>query len=853
MSADGNVFAVGAKGFDMGGNGRIKGYVRIYKYNESTWSWTQIGEIDGEAIEDHFGFSVSLSSDGTTVAIGAEFNDGNDTNDSRKGNVRVYKYDATKTTANSNGPIGWNKLGSDIDGEAYFDHSGYSVSISADGTIVAIGAIYNDGNNSNSGHVRVHKYDGNNWSQHGGDIDGEAGQSTDDPGDQSGYSVSLSSDGTILAIGAPFNDGDGTQKYDDRGQVRLYKYDATKTTANSNGPIGWNKLGNDIDGSFGQKSGSSVSLSSDGTVVAIGAPGLSIGTVRVYKYNESNWTQLGGNLVGKTSYDNFGYSVSISADGSIVAVSAPKNNNNNGCRVSVFKYDATKTTADTNGPIGWNKLGTDMVGESVNDEFGNSVSISADGTVMVVGAPYNDTMTGINSGNVRVFKIDSYVSTTGPRPNVPLSTYNVNNLTWTTTGFQSNDDTAYENYISFTMPETSEGHQYKYKVELLNDNTVKSTTIVEWEKNKVVKILLTNLIFLASYTFKVSLFNSSDNTMTEGVVSGVFTTPAQTVQIPSAVKYAGTINTTDMSIIKEITGFSRPQAVAVNGVTGNLFVADTGNRVINKYDPNGNFIKQWTIGEVGEECICLAFDNRTSLFALTQKPDTYTGGGGFFYEYDENDSLIRKFRIDDYTLPHFYVGCFAFDKNNNMWLAERYVGGSNKMKAYDITPKTLDNGYLSAPQKNEVGIPRTRGFIMGMAFDRNNNLYYTLNNGGFYKYNFNSVNNSFQEDVTNYRTPLLANSSFGISLDASDKIAVMTQKVGTTTTWGIQIVSNNAQNIYNFGFELFNFPNTGSAPLKYTHHYRMQVMPNGNILMPDVKNNRVCIIGSTTTTPPVTQ
>ena len=48
------------------------------------------------------------------------------------------------------------QIGSDIDGEAAGDKSGYSVSLSSDGTIVAIGAINNDGNGSNSGHVRVY-------------------------------------------------------------------------------------------------------------------------------------------------------------------------------------------------------------------------------------------------------------------------------------------------------------------------------------------------------------------------------------------------------------------------------------------------------------------------------------------------------------------------------------------------------------------------------------------------------------------------------------------------------------------------------------------------------------------------
>jgi hypothetical protein len=46
-------------------------------------------------------------------------------------------------------------VGADIDGEAAYDNSGNSVSISSDGTRVAIGAIRNDGNGSEAGHVRV--------------------------------------------------------------------------------------------------------------------------------------------------------------------------------------------------------------------------------------------------------------------------------------------------------------------------------------------------------------------------------------------------------------------------------------------------------------------------------------------------------------------------------------------------------------------------------------------------------------------------------------------------------------------------------------------------------------------------
>ena len=71
------------------------------------------------------------------------------------------------------------QLGSDIDGEAAGDFNGFSVSIDSDGSHVAIGAHENDGNGSNSGHVRVYSWDGSAWTQAGNDIDGEA------PGDDS--------------------------------------------------------------------------------------------------------------------------------------------------------------------------------------------------------------------------------------------------------------------------------------------------------------------------------------------------------------------------------------------------------------------------------------------------------------------------------------------------------------------------------------------------------------------------------------------------------------------------------------------------------------------------------------------
>ena len=176
-------------------------------------TWTHLGQdIDGESSNDSSGYSVSLSSDGSRVAIGAIFNDGNG-NDS--GHTRVYQWSGTT----------WTQLGQDIDGESSNDWSGYVVSLSADGSRVAITAINNDGNGNNSGHTRVYQWSGTTWKKIGQDIDGESSN------DLSGYAVSLSSDGYRVAIGAINNDGNGNNS----GHTRIYEFDKLYPMSIENG------------------------------------------------------------------------------------------------------------------------------------------------------------------------------------------------------------------------------------------------------------------------------------------------------------------------------------------------------------------------------------------------------------------------------------------------------------------------------------------------------------------------------------------------------------------------------------------------------------------------------------------
>ena len=347
-------------------NGNASGHVRVYNYNGTAWS--QLGsDIDGETENDQSGWSVSLSSDGNTVAIGAYGNDGNG---NASGHVRVYQFSNDS----------WSQLGSDIDGEAVSDYSGYSVSLSSNGNTVAIGAYGNDGNGNASGHVRVYNYNGSAWTQLGSDLDGET------ENDQSGWSVSLSSDGNTVAIGALYNDGNGN----DSGQVRVFNYNGTT----------WTQLGSNLDGEAASDySGYSVSLSSDGTTLAIGADGndgngTDSGHVRIYNYNGTSWSQLGSDIDGEAASDYSGYSVSLSSDGTTLAIGAVGNDGSAGnsghVRVYnlIYKNKKPIAVADTKSVEEDSSLTSINVIANDSDEDGDELSLiaattSGSGTVSV--------------------------------------------------------------------------------------------------------------------------------------------------------------------------------------------------------------------------------------------------------------------------------------------------------------------------------------------------------------------------------------------------------------------------------------------------------------------------------------
>ena len=393
LSKDGTRMVVG--GLLNDGTGTSAGHARVYQYTSGSWS--QLGsDIDGEAAQDRSGSSTAISDDGTIVAIGARLNDGAGTN---FGHVRVYQYASGS----------WSQLGSDIDGEATGDFSGERVSLSGDGTILAISAKDNDGSGTNVGHVRVYQYASGSWSQLGSDIDGEADN------DKSGIGLSLSDDGTIVAIGAYYNDGSATNA----GHVRVYKYASGS----------WSQLGGDIDGeATSDYSGIAVSLSSDGTILAIGAnrnddAGSDAGHVRVYQYASNSWSQLGSDIDGEASGDFFGEAVSLSDDGTILAVGAYKNDGTgtDAGHARLYKYANNS----------WSQLGGDIDGEAAGDNFGIALSISGDGTKLIVGASKNDG-NGSDAGSVRSYNISATLPVNLMQFDVHAIQNHTARLQWTT-------------------------------------------------------------------------------------------------------------------------------------------------------------------------------------------------------------------------------------------------------------------------------------------------------------------------------------------------------------------------------------------------------------------------------------
>ena len=454
---------------DITGNVNSNNFT-VSKHNKIATGYNKIGStIYGAVAHDNFGYSVASSDNGNIIAVGAPYNDDNGYG---SGHVKVFEYNGND----------WIQKGSTIIGDEASIYSGYSVSLSSNGLILAIGAIHkNVVGDNNRGYVVIYEFTNGNWQQKGGNfVSGEAAD------DQFGWSVSLSSDGNRVAVGSVYNDSGGTNS----GNVRVFYFDGTW----------WQTLGNEIIGfQANLYIGIQVSLSSDGNYVAFGGQAYDNGRglTQVYHYSDSNntWTQVGSTIIGEAINDGFGKSVSLSADGKILATSGPRNSSNGykSGHVRVYSYDgndwqqlgqeiygkqaydetgwqvslsndgtllgvgAIEIEGDTNtGYVRmyqlinqkWRQIGVDIVGEYIGDRFGNAIHLSGDGTTVVIGGRESNgpDQSKTNAGMIRVCRTDIVSGTI-----VSATKFIEENSTITSTsGFASNTNILFNTYISIS-------------------------------------------------------------------------------------------------------------------------------------------------------------------------------------------------------------------------------------------------------------------------------------------------------------------------------------------------------------------------------------------------------------------
>jgi hypothetical protein len=375
LSRDGNTLAVGATGEGSNATGigadednSAPNAGAVYVFIRSDTIWTQqayvkasnTGGSESETgANDNFGWSVSLSSDGNTLAVGARFEDSNAKGINRDGNnnsapdagaVYVFSRSGTKWTQQA-----YVKASNTDESDQFGD----SVSLSSDGNTLAVGARQessnatgiggeqgNDLTTSAAGAVYVFSRSDNTWTQQA-----YVKASNTNANDQFGYSVSLSSDGNTLAVGAP-NEG-----------------------SNARG------IGADDD--------------EDNSAPNAGA-------VYVFSRSDTEWTQQAYVKASNTGADDlFGYSVSLSSDGNTLAVGAYQEESN---ARGIGEDEEDNSTSDAGAVYVFSRLGIMWTQQAyvkasnpgANDWFGSSVSLSSDGNTLAVGASREDSnATGI--------------------------------------------------------------------------------------------------------------------------------------------------------------------------------------------------------------------------------------------------------------------------------------------------------------------------------------------------------------------------------------------------------------------------------------------------------------------------
>jgi len=283
---------------------------------------------------------------------------------------------STPTSAESTTSTEASKLAAD-DGDMA-DSFGTSVAVSEDGTTAIIGANADeDPNGDNAGSAYVFTDSDGSWSQ-ATKLTADDG----DGGDSFGASVALTADGTTAVIGA---DGDEDPNGEDSvygGAGSAYVFEESDDTWSQSAKLAAN------DGDGGDSFGSSVAVSDDGTTAVVGANndedpnGDGAGSAYVFTDSDGSWSQQAKLFADDGDYDDrFGDSVALSDDGTTAVIGAYDDEDPNG----VYAGSAYVFT-DSGGS--WSQQAKLTADDGTEDDwFGKSVTVSADASTAIVGAP----------------------------------------------------------------------------------------------------------------------------------------------------------------------------------------------------------------------------------------------------------------------------------------------------------------------------------------------------------------------------------------------------------------------------------------------------------------------------------
>ncbi|CZF79964.1 FG-GAP repeat protein [Grimontia marina] len=352
LSADGNTIAVGAYAEDSSSSGvnsipneaaTLSGAAYIFRNAGGSWSEEAYIKASNPGASDYFGWFVTLSSDGNTLAVGAYAEDSSATGVNNAENNSLYNSGATyvyRFTGGSWAQEAYIKA-SNPDASDYF---GYSVSLSGDGNTLAVGATWEDSDTtginstpndllSAAGAAYVFRYSGGVWSQQA-----YVKASNTGIGDRFGWSVSLSGDGNVMAVSSRYEDSStiGVDSVPDEGATDAGAVYIFRYSGGNWGQDAYIKASNTGAGDY---FGWSVDLSSSGNTLAVGAREEDSGTLSInstpddgavdsgaayiYRYENAIWAHHAYLKSPNTGAgDNFGVSVSLGKDGGMLAVGA---------------------------------------------------------------------------------------------------------------------------------------------------------------------------------------------------------------------------------------------------------------------------------------------------------------------------------------------------------------------------------------------------------------------------------------------------------------------------------------------------------------------------------------------------